>query len=137
MESPPHNQCRTQQPCYVRSPPTLELWYQRLVPVSDQCTFDRGNEKLARKLHVGVDGSLRGLADLDEVTVRITHVTAQFVTKIIEGLGEELCAFLGPIFIACVNVCNAQIEEATHAVEVMWWREPYIRLVRRRTSARV
>jgi hypothetical protein len=80
---------------------------------------------------------LRGLADLDEVTVRITHVAAQFVAMIIEGLGEELSAFLGPIFIACVNVCDAQIEEATHAIQIMWWREPYIGLVRRRTSAGV
>jgi len=67
----------------------------------------RSEEKLACKLLEGVDGSLRGLADLYEVTVRITHVAAQFVAVIIERLGEELSAFLGPLFIACVNVCDA------------------------------
>src|SRR3977135_2358580 len=92
---------------------------------------------LACKLLEGVDGSLRGLADLDDVAVRITHVTAQFVAVIIEGLGEKPSAFLGPLFIACVNVCDAQIEEAAHAIRIIWWREPYVRLVRRRTSAGV
>jgi hypothetical protein len=73
------------------------------VPPLAPCAFDRSEEKLACKLLERVDGSLRGLADLDEVTVRITHVAAQFVAVIIEGLGEELSAFLGPLFIACVD----------------------------------
>src|SRR5262245_619140 len=105
--------------------------------MSGQCAFDRSEEKLACKILEGVDGSLRVLADLDEVTVRITHVAAQFAAMIIEGLGEELSPFLGPILIARVNVCDAQIEETTHAIQIMWWREQYIRLVRRRTSAGV
>jgi hypothetical protein len=90
-----------------------------LEAISGHCAFDRSDKKLACKLLEGVDGNLRGRADLDEVTVRITHVAAQFVAMIIEGLGEELSAFLGPLFIARVNVCDAQIEEATYAIQII------------------
>src|SRR3981189_2028197 len=109
--------------------------WQLTEKVNGHSAFDRGDERLACKPLEGVDGSLRGLANLDEVAVRITHVAAQFMAVIIEGLGEEPSALLGPLFIACVNVCDAPIEEAAHPIQISGWREPYIGLVRRRTSA--
>jgi hypothetical protein len=69
-------------------------------------------EGSAYEILESVDGELRGLADLDEVAVRIAHATTQFVAVVIEGLGEELSAFLRPISVAGANVCDAQIEEA-------------------------
>jgi hypothetical protein len=74
---------------------------------------------------------------LDEVTVRIAHIAAQFMAVGIEGLGEELGTFLGPIFVAGTNVGDAKIEEAAHANEILRRCEPYIGLVGSRTTAGV
>ena len=76
-------------------------------------------EKLARKFVENINGRPRRLADLDEVAIRITHVAPQFVAVVIERLGNKLSAFFGPIFIAGMNVCDAQIKEAAHAIQIV------------------
>jgi hypothetical protein len=74
-------------------------WRSRPQHHKQRFSFDRSDEQLVCKLlEEGVDASLRGLADLDEVAVRITHVAAQFAAVIIEELGKDSSAFLGPLF---------------------------------------
>ena len=84
--------------------------------------FDRSAEKLACKLLEGVDGSLRGLADLDEVTVRITHVAAQFVAVIIEGLGEESVRHIRPVWKADIHRQFRFVDQRESPLKTSWTR---------------
>src|ERR1022692_2264771 len=65
-----------------------------------------------------VEGHLSVLADLDEVAVGITHVAAPFPAVIVERLGKEGRSFVAPLFVAGPDVCDTQVKEAIHSVEI-------------------
>ena len=65
-----------------------------------------------------VESHLSISADLDDVTVGITHVAAPFPAVIIQRLGEKGHPFVSPLLVAGPDVCNTQIKEAIHSVYI-------------------
>jgi hypothetical protein len=88
-----------------------------------------------------LEGDFGILANLDEVAVGITHVAAPFpAVWILQGFGKKDRAFAAPSSVAGADVCDAQIEEAIHSVEVRWcfkqdlwligsWATPLLRMI--------
>src|SRR5262245_58926845 len=70
----------------------------------------------------------RGLAHLDEVAVRVTHVAAQLVAPVCRW-GQELGAACGPLLIDTFDVRDADVQKAADAIRVGRRLESHCRLV--------
>jgi hypothetical protein len=84
-----------------------------------------------------VDRRLTILPNLDEIPVRIAHVTSQLMAVIIERFGQELGALRLPLGITSPNVGDAKVQEAAYGVQVMRGLKDHFGLVRRRPPAGV
>jgi hypothetical protein len=58
------------------------------------------------------------LADLDDVSVGITHVATSFPAVIVQRLGKKDRAFVAALFVAGPDVSDTQIEKAIHSAEI-------------------
>jgi hypothetical protein len=58
------------------------------------------------------------LADLDEIAIRIAHVTTPFPAMIVERFGEEDRSFGAPLSVTVSDVGDAQVEKAVHPIEI-------------------
>src|SRR5262249_38606886 len=65
-----------------------------------------------------VERLLSILADLYEVAVGITQVTAPFPAVIVQRLGKKARALVAPLFVAGPDVGDTQVEEAIHSVQI-------------------
>src|SRR5579871_4459239 len=66
-----------------------------------------------------VECKLGILADLDDVTVRITHVASPFPAVIIgPGFGYKVGSLIAPLFVAGPDISDTQIEEAAYTVHI-------------------
>jgi hypothetical protein len=70
-----------------------------------------------------------GLSDLDNITVRIANVAASLAV-LGNRFREELGSSTFPQFVARLNICNADIQEAADLIRVGGDAERYCRLVR-------
>jgi hypothetical protein len=75
------------------------------------------------------------VADLDQLAVRIAHLTAPFPPAIIERFADELSALRAPFFVPFPNVGHTQVQETTSGVEIPRRFENYFRLIRRRPAS--
>ena len=69
------------------------------------------------------------LADLDEIAVEITHITAPFPAVIVERLGKKERSSVAPLFVARPDVGDTQVKEAIHFVEIRRCFEEHFWLV--------
>src|SRR5262245_31698295 len=77
-----------------------------------------------------------GLADLDQVTVRVTDVTADFC-RVLLRLREKVRASRPPLLVHRLDVCHANVEEAAGPIRIRRYLERDGRLVVRRTATDV
>lgn len=65
-----------------------------------------------------VEDELGTVADLDEVAVGITHVTAPFPAVIVLMARQERALFVAPLFVAGQMSATRKFKEATYSVQI-------------------
>src|SRR5262249_39919460 len=84
----------------------------------------------ARRLTIQLKrgGGCRRLADLGQISVRITHIAAHFILVHFR-FRYEFCATRTPELVTLFDVYHAQIKKRAQGIEILWRRRDNLRLV--------